>query len=623
MTESAQFASDSVRKTTWLGITLLALSCLTLTALNFYQTFAIQPAIERDRGLVTHTFEVIATAQQLDTAIQDAERGQRGFLITADQTYLEPYLTGSKGAPGLVAKFKQLTSDNPDQQRRIAVLGQQIDTKLAELAQTLEARKSSGFEAAKGIVQTNQGLDTMRAITDLIRDAVSAEDRLLADRLSRARDDERSIGFLAESGVALTLIALFIGSVLMWMAYREWTRQNRAFRQIQAKLAQSQKMETLGQLAGGIAHDFNNIIATIKGGINLLKRRVPMGNPDAQRFMEGIELSADRAAALTQRLLSFARRQPLAPEPVEPNRIVANMSELLQRTLGEKAAIETVLAAGLWWISIDANQLENAILNLAVNARDAMPDGGKLTIETANVFLDEPYAASREEVKPGQYAMIAVSDTGTGMSPATVRNAFEPFFTTKPVGKGTGLGLSQVYGFVKQSSGHIQIYSEVGKGTTVKLYLPRLLIEGTNPLPRVSHPMEGPPTRALDGQCILLVEDDEHVLMFTAEMLSEMGYRVLTAPDGPSALRILDTERNIQLLFTDVGLPNDMTGRQLADECCRRRPELKVLFMTGYARNAIVHHGRLDPGVELILKPFTQADLAQKIRTILSASPAG
>ena len=622
MTESPQPASGSVRKSTWFGIALVAVACLTLIALNLYQTFAIQPAIERDRQLVTHTFEVIATAQQLGSAIQDAERGQRGYLITSDQTYLEPYLAGSKAVPDLVAKFKQLTADNPDQQRRISILGEHLDIKLAELVRTLDARNSRGFDAAKEVVQTNQGLDTMRAITDLVSDAVSAENRLLVERLSRAQDDERAIGFLAETGVALTFLAIFAGGVLIWLAYREWTRQNRALVQVQAALAQSQKMETLGQLAGGIAHDFNNIVATIKGGTSLLKRRIPMGNPDVQRFMEGIETSADRAATLTQRLLSFARRQPLAPELVEPNRIVKGMSELLQRTLGENAAIETVLAAGLWWVSIDTNQLENAILNLAVNARDAMPEGGKLTIETANVFLDEAYASTRQEVKAGQYVMIAVSDTGSGMSPDTVRNAFEPFFTTKPVGKGTGLGLSQVYGFVKQSAGHVQIYSERGKGTTVKLYLPRLMHEGASPPPRASRAANGTPgTR--DGQCILLVEDDEHVLMFTAEMLSELGYRVLTAPDGQSALHILDSTPDIHLLFTDVGLPNDMTGRQLADECCRRRAELKVLFMTGYARNAIVHHGRLDPGVELILKPFTQPDLARKIRKILEAPIPG
>jgi signal transduction histidine kinase len=499
----------SIARLFWLGVGLVVLACATLAGLNLYQTFSIQPAIEQDRAMVTHTFDVILAAQQLDTAVQDAERGQRGFLITGDRTYLAPYLTGSGAAPDLVAKFRQLTGDNPDQQRRIAVLSTQIDAKLAELKSTIDVRQAQGFDAAREIVQTNRGLDSMRAIVDLIRDAVSAEDQLLVERLARVRNDEQSIGYLAQMGVGLTIIIIAIGSVLIWLAYRQWSEQNRTLNQMQLALAQSQKMETLGQLAGGVAHDFNNILAIIKGGINLLKRRIPMENPDVQRFMEGIELSADRAASLTQRLLAFARRQPLDPKPVEPNRIVAGMSELLQRTLGEKVAIETVLAAGLWWVSIDANQLENAILNLAVNARDAMPGGGKLTIETGNAFLDENYAASHQEVRAGQYVMIAVSDTGIGMNADIVRNAFEPFFTTKPVGQGTGLGLSQVFGFVKQSSGHVQIYSEVGKGTTVKLYLPRLLnVEA--PKPAVAR-MASTPARVADHQCIMLVEDDEHV----------------------------------------------------------------------------------------------------------------
>ncbi len=289
------------------------------------------------------------------------------------------------------------------------------------------------------------------------------------------------------------------------------------------------------------------------------------------------------------------------------------MTELLRRTLGESISIETVLAGGIWWVSADANQLESAILNLAVNARDAVPSGGKLTIETANVFLDEAYAAASGELIPGQYAMIAVSDTGAGMTPEVISRAFEPFFTTKASGKGTGLGLSSVYGFVKQSGGHVKIYSEPGEGTTVKLYLPRLA--GEPPADGIAESRRLPERAA--RETILLVEDNDDVRAHAGEILTELGYRILTARDGPTALTLLGTSADVRLLFTDVGLPGPIDGRQLADEARRRRPDLKVLFTTGYARNAIVHQGRLDPGVDLITKPFTYAGLAQKVRQVL------
>jgi CheY-like chemotaxis protein len=290
------------------------------------------------------------------------------------------------------------------------------------------------------------------------------------------------------------------------------------------------------------------------------------------------------------------------------------MSDMLRRTLGETIAMETVLAGGLWPTFADPNQVESAVLNLAVNARDAMPEGGRLTIETANAHLDEAYAAAHQEVLPGQYVLIAVSDTGSGMSKEAIAKAFEPFFTTKEPGQGTGLGLSQVYGFVKQSGGHVKIYSEPGAGTTVKIYLPRYF--------GAEAPAEIEPSRvsipaAVHAETVLVVEDDEDVRASGAESLRELGYRVLEAPDGPAALQLLETDPSIRLLFTDVGLPGGQDGRQLADAARRRWPGLKVLFTTGYARNAIVHQGRLDPGVALIVKPYTHATLAAKIRAVL------
>jgi signal transduction histidine kinase len=397
----------------------------------------------------------------------------------------------------------------------------------------------------------------------------------------------------------------------------ERREQELALEQARSALAQSQKMEALGQLSGGIAHDFNNLLHVIMNGVEILERRLRSIDPEVRQYLDMVKRNAGRAANLTQRMLAFARRQPLQPRPLNPNKLVAGMVDLLQRALGESIALETVLGGGVWWVSVDANQLEAAILNLAVNARDAMPNGGKLTIETTNAFLDEAYASLNTEVKPGQYATIAVSDTGSGMSGDVMAKAFDPFFTTKEPGQGTGLGLSQVYGFIKQSAGHVKIYSEPGEGTTVKLYLPRILAAGAD---ETWHDV--PVAKASAGaEKILVVEDDEDVRDFTAEVLRALGYRVATAEDALSALRVLDKEPDLDLLFTDVGLPNGVNGRQLADEVKQQRPSIKVLFTTGYARNAIVHHGRLDSDVQLLVKPFTQAALAQKVRQILDQAP--
>jgi signal transduction histidine kinase/CheY-like chemotaxis protein len=377
-------------------------------------------------------------------------------------------------------------------------------------------------------------------------------------------------------------------------------------------LRQVQKMEAMGQLTGGIAHDFNNLLQVIIGNLEVLQRRNLVANDDGKRMVASAVRNAERASTLTQRLLAFARRQPLNPKSLDVNRLVNGMSELLHRTLGESIRIETVLTGGIWRVAADANQLENALLNLAVNARDAMETGGKLTIETSNAFLDDAYARANE-IKPGQYVVVAVTDTGTGMPSDVMQKAFEPFFTTKDVGKGSGLGLSQVYGFIKQSEGHAKIYSEPGDGTTIKLYLPRLAVagEGAETAAEVQALPEGSSERL-----ILVVEDDEDVRAHAVAILKELGYSVLEAGDGRSALRTLEAHPEVQLLFTDVGLPGGVNGRQLADDARQRYPELLVLFTTGYARNAIVHQGRLDPGVELITKPFTFAALATKVHAL-------
>lgn len=388
-------------------------------------------------------------------------------------------------------------------------------------------------------------------------------------------------------------------------------------------LRQAQKMEALGQLTGGVAHDFNNLLTIILGGLDVIGRHLPAlpASPATARIGRAQDMALQgvkRAATLTQRLLAFSRRQPLDPKPLDANALVSGMSELLRRTLGEMVQMETVLAGGLWSTRADANQLENALLNLAVNARDAMPQGGRLTIETANASLDDAYVAGLvEPVPPGQYVLIAVGDTGHGMDKATLARVFEPFFTTKEAGKGTGLGLSQVYGFVRQSEGHVTIYSELGQGTTVKIYLPRLQEEAAQARPE-QRAVVAPPASVGD-ETVLVVEDETTLRSYAADMLQELGYQVLEAANGPEALDLLRQHPEVQLLFTDVVLPGGMNGRELADEAVQRCPGLKVLYTTGYTRNAIVHHGRLDPGVQLLSKPYAFAELAAKIRAVLDS----
>ena len=384
-------------------------------------------------------------------------------------------------------------------------------------------------------------------------------------------------------------------------------------------LRQAQKMEAVGQLTGGVAHDFNNLLTVIIGGLDTIDRQLDSLPDDPvtakiRRSRNMARMAAQRAAALTSRLLAFARRQPLNPKPIDPGRLITGLSELLQRTLGEAVALEVVAAAGLWLAKADPNELENVIVNLAVNARDAMPGGGRLTIEAHNAYLDDAYVDTlMEPVPPGQYVMIAVSDTGTGMDAETVEKVFEPFFTTKPVGKGTGLGLSQVYGFIRQSGGHVRIYSEVGHGTTVKLYLPRYV---GSEQPIDTRP-QTPQAVERGDETILVVEDHPDLRLYAANILRELGYRVLEAGDAREALGILEGEGEVDLVFTDVVLPGGMDGRVLVNEALRLRPRLRALFTTGYTRNAIVHNGRLDAGVNLLPKPFTYEQLARKVRAVL------
>ncbi|WP_203236261.1 ATP-binding protein [Methylobacterium crusticola] len=386
-------------------------------------------------------------------------------------------------------------------------------------------------------------------------------------------------------------------------------------RELEEAFRQSQKMEAVGQLTGGIAHDFNNLLTGIVGSLDMLGTRLKQGRIEvADRYITAALTSAHRAAALTHRLLAFARRQPLDPRPVDANALVRSLEDLIRRTIGERVTLEVGLAEGLWPTLCDPNQLESAILNLVINARDAMPDGGRLTVETCNTRLDEAYAAAHGDVEPGAYVCVAVTDTGTGMPAEVMRRAFDPFFTTKPLGQGTGLGLSMIYGFARQSEGHARILSEVGRGTTVRVYLPRHRGEAPAAAP-AAEPAEA--LLAGSGETVLVVEDEPAVRGLIVDVLRDLGYRALEARDGPAGLRILKSRARVDLLVTDVGLPG-LNGRQLADEARERRPDLKVLFITGYAENAAMA-GFLETGMQMITKPFPVDLLAQKIRAMIEA----
>ena len=384
---------------------------------------------------------------------------------------------------------------------------------------------------------------------------------------------------------------------------------------LEAQLRQSQKMEAVGQLTGGLAHDFNNLLAGISGSLELMQTRIGQGRlKDIDRYMSAAQGAAKRAAALTHRLLAFSRRQTLDPKPTDVNTLVRGMEELIRRTVGPAVTVEVVGAAGLWAALVDPPQLENALLNLCINARDAMPDGGRITIETANAWLDR-WAARKHDVPEGQYLSLCVTDTGTGMGPDVLAKVFDPFFTTKPIGQGTGLGLSMIYGFAKQSGGQVRLYSEMGEGTTACIYLPRHhgLVTEDDPLGGLS---EAP--RAEQGETVLVVDDEPTVRMLVTEVLEDLGYTAIEAADSASGLKVLQSDVRIDLLVTDVGLPGGMNGRQMADAARVNRPDLKVLFITGYAENAVVGNGHLEPGMAVLTKPFVVETLGVRIREMIA-----
>ena len=583
-----------------------------------------------DQQWVRHTADIQHRIARVLTLLLDAETGQRGYLVTGDDSYLEPFNRAAPAIENEIENLRVATADNETQQRLLATLRVHARLKLSELRQTLELRRAGQTDAALARIRSGAGKAAMDDARGVLQQMADEEQRLLEQRQSAALRSDRGlqIGILA---AALIIIAL--GGISFKEARRQLRNSAEAVvvlerinlrlkeeiaraERLREQLVQAQKMEAIGQLSGGLAHDFNNMLAIVMGALSVLKRRMERGDTaDMGHFIDGALDGAQRAAKLTERLLAFARQQPLSPQSINVNKFVAGMSEILKRALGEDIRFNTVLGGELWLTRADSSQLENSILNLAVNARDAMPEGGSLTIETANAHFDDVHAAAHVDVPAGQYVLIAVTDTGAGMSTDTLARAFDPFFTTKN-GKGTGLGLSQVYGFARQSGGHAKIYSELGQGTTVKLYLPR----DARPAEelQVAQKKDWPALQGRSDECLLIVEDDEQVRLFAVQASRELGYTVFDADSAASALRLLDEHPEITLLFTDIVMPN-MNGRALADEAVRRRPTLKVLYTTGFTRNAIIHNGLVDPGISFLAKPFTLHMLASKLRSVLES----
>ncbi|CAO4185987.1 histidine kinase [Methylorubrum aminovorans] len=682
-----------------------------------------------------HSYRVLGTTKDLAIALRDAERGQRGYLLTGRDEYLGPYNEARDRIGLLRGELQALTVDNPAQQDRIRALAPIVQHKLEELAQTVQARRDGGLESALRIVNTDAGRNDMREAEAVVASILADERRLLDERLAQNDARARWVRWLVIAGSALAALTLLWAARLLNQAWsrsykteaeqralalrlrttldslsqgvavfgpdRKLASWNECFQVLldlptammrpgaaygafvehtaepgrpsletedqirhgsrnpreavtyereggdghhleirrtpmpdggfvltisdmtkraraEGVLREAQKMQAIGQLTGGIAHDFNNLLQVILGNLEFVRAKLD-GDAKLQQRVERAAWAAQRGATLTGQLLAFARKQPLAPAAIDLAATMPDLVPLLRRTLGEHIEVRYVETAGLWPALADPAQLESAVLNLALNARDAMPGGGRLTIELGNKVLDHEYARHHAEVLPGDYAMVAVSDTGHGMTPEVVKRVFEPFFTTKPDGKGTGLGLAMVFGFVKQSGGHVKIYSEPGEGTTVKLYLPRAIGTVAAAGQRTGTPVELPRGFAT----VLVVEDEATVREIACAILADLGYRVLEAADGEEALRVFGANMAaIDLLLTDVVLPGKVRGRELSERVLALRPDVRVVFMSGYTENSIVHHGRLDDGVHLVGKPFKREQLARKVAEVLGTAAA-
>jgi signal transduction histidine kinase/ActR/RegA family two-component response regulator len=610
---------------------ILALASFGLVILAGLLAAAMVERVNSAADWVAHSLEVEGRASELLGKLQDLELAKRGFLLTRSDGFIPSYDEARTAIPQALAKLRSLVADSRDQTARVDRMGLSIEDILTTSARTIELGRNGQFAEATASVMTGRGQQTLESFRAIVDEFNAAESDLLkkreaAEATARAIMLGMVLIILASAAGAALGALLLSGALIRELRQRTeaLAEETRVRKDAQAILAQTQKMESIGQLAGGIAHDFNNLMTVVIGNLDSAERRLARGGPaDASSIGRPIAAAmqgARRAASLTQRLLAFSRQQVLSPQQVDLNRLVASLSEMLTRTVGETIAVETILGSGLWPTFVDVSQLENAIVNLVVNARDAMPHGGRITIETANASLDEAYCRQFGDVAPGQYDLLSVSDTGTGISPEHLSKVFEPFFTTKSAPAGTGLGLAMIYGFVKQSKGHVRIYSEVGHGTTAKIYLPRMIgAARAESVPAAARGESAQSPTARPGEVVLMVEDDEDVLDSTVTLLRELGYSVLAARNGAAALAQLQGSERVDILFTDVVLPQGMNGRALAIEAAALRPTLPVLFTTGYARNAIIHDGRLDPDVQFLAKPYTQQDIAQKLRAVLDA----
>ncbi|MBS0412039.1 MAG: CHASE3 domain-containing protein [Proteobacteria bacterium] len=697
------------------------------------------------RFWVSHTHGAIERNLGLFRLVEDAETGERGYLLTEEGAYLEPYRQALAAMPAAQAALADDIKDNPGQVEHVAQLNAAINARMAFLEARVNQARAGDFSKARALIRDGRGPVAMGEIRRLSNLVTSTERQLLEQRTAAAARAERLSLIL---GVGVAAIALFglVGAVIVMG--RTTQRLEKALRDTQVaqdaldatdalvraffantpdylmvleikdddrfvvgeinpalakalradadrirgrdiaelipqpaaenliahyrrvrasdrpvlsrnvlqnlpdgprtwesilapvrgpsgdtdriigsirditdrvkaeeRLRGAQRMEAVGQLTGGVAHDFNNLLQVIRGNLELLEPALA-GQESAQRRLRNALYGTDRAAQLTRQLLAFARRQPLEPQVINLSRLFGDMSDLLRRTLGEGIEIETVVAGGLWNTVADPAQVESAVLNLAINARDAMPEGGRLTIEITNATLDDAYTRDIEDLQAGQYVLIAVSDTGEGMPPEIRDKVFEPFFTTKVDGKGTGLGLSMVYGFVRQSNGHVQIYSELGQGTTVKIYLPRAHQAEAALAASPRAPGHG------GGQVIMVVEDDDNVRAAAVGLLEDLGYRCREAANAEAALASLRADPGVDLVFSDVVMPGSLKTRDFASHVEAMAPTLPILFTSGYTDNAIVHHGRLDPGVALLSKPYTRDDLARKVAQMLGRKPA-
>lgn len=570
-----------------------------------------------DSDLVQATREVQLTVRNVLSSLQDAETGVRGYALTNDEAFLDPFRSGKMNSLLELSKLETMTADNAKHRETLSALRGDVDQLLINLANKVNDVKAGRLD--RNLIYVGKRL--MDQVRRHVSNVGAVEAELLEQRLQQRQNTTLQL-----------MIALSLGTLASLAGITAWVFRARAdYNTIASanerlattlnenaaaseQIRQMQKMEAVGQLTGGIAHDFNNMLAITIGALDLVKKRLAKGNTNITELLDSAYDGANRASVLTKRLLDFSRQQTLSPKLLQANTVVQSMHDLISRAVGETISTETTLGAGVWPIEIDKSALENALLNLCVNARDAMPEGGKITIETANFAIDDVYARQHYEVQPGQYVMIAVTDTGSGMTDDVIAKAFDPFFTTKGVGKGTGLGLSQVHGFVKQSNGHIKIYSEVGQGTTVKLYFPRTYDVKSSPVEN-----HQPLARGAASELVLVVEDDARVRDVTVSMVRELGYSVIHAPNATEALVEIKNNKAITLLFTDIVMPG-INGRQLADQAKLLNPSLRVLFTTGYSRNAIVHNGVLDAGVLLLPKPFTLDALSHKLREVLESA---